>query len=64
MLELPAREVERSRFTDLLLRGSNGVDAGDEQARRWLLPGYRDERSRELGRFPGLLAILSFPILE
>src|SRR5439155_27326613 len=49
---------------DLLLRGGNGIGAGDEAARRWLLARNPDERSRELGRIAGLLAILGFPELE
>jgi hypothetical protein len=49
---------------DLLLRARNGIGSGDKAARRWLLARNGDERSRELRRIAGLLAILSFPKLE
>ena len=66
-----SRDVERSRCAsicalqigDLLLGGGDGVGAGDEAARRRLLAGDRDQRSRELGRVAGLLAVLGFPKL-
>src|SRR6266852_3470329 len=49
---------------ELLLRGGNGIGAGDKAARRWLLVADPDECSRELGRVAGLLAILGFPKRE
>src|SRR6266851_4647621 len=49
---------------DHLLRSGHGIGAGDETARRRLLARNDDERSRELGRVAGLLAILGFPELE
>src|SRR5205807_9058961 len=54
----------RLQLGDLLLRGRNGIGAGDEAARRWLLARNGDERSRELRRVAGLLAILGLPELE
>src|SRR5258707_789327 len=49
---------------DHLLRSGHGIGAGDETARRRLLARNDDERSRELGRVAGLLAILGFPELQ
>ena len=62
--ELPLSVDLRCQIGDLLLRSGNGVSAGDEAARRWFLARNGDERSRKLGRIPGLQAILSFPKLE
>ena len=49
---------------NLLLRGGDGIGAGDEAARRRLLAGNRDERACELGRVARLAAILGFPKLD
>jgi len=43
---------------DLVLRGANGIGAGNEAARRRLLARDGDERSRELRGVAGLQAIL------
>src|SRR5436190_1568849 len=61
-----ASEVERSRFASICdLRSAsfcsvvaNGISAGDEAARRRILAGNRDERSRELRGVAGLSAVL------
>jgi len=62
--EVPVSVDLRLQIGDLLLRGGNGIGAGDKAARRWLLARNDDERSRELRRVAGLLAILAFPKLE
>jgi hypothetical protein len=41
------------QISSLLLRGGDGVGAGDGAARRRLLAGNRDERACELGRVAG-----------
>src|SRR5207245_8385035 len=62
--EVPLSVDLRLQIGDPLLRRGNGIGAGDEAARRWLLARNDDERSRELRRVAGLLAILGFPELE
>ena len=62
--EVPVRVDLRLQIGDLLLGGGDGIGAGDEAARRRLLAGDRDERSRELGRVAGLPAVLGFPVLD
>src|SRR5580700_3673937 len=62
--EVPVSVDLRLQISDLLLRGGNGIDAGDKASRRWLRARNDDERSRELRRVVGLLAILGFPKLE
>src|ERR1700730_5490008 len=61
----PAERLDlRLQLGDLLLRGGNGIGAGDEAARLWLLARDGRERSRELRGVAGLLAILRLPELE
>src|SRR5207247_5117811 len=62
--EVPVGLDLRLQIGDLLLRGGNGIGAGDEAARRRLLAPNDDERSRELGGITGLQAILGFPERE
>src|ERR1700730_5987345 len=62
--EVPLSVDLRLQIGDLLLRGGNGIGAGDKASRRWLLARNDDERSRELRRVAGLLAGLGFPKLE
>src|SRR5207247_10059143 len=62
--EVPVGLDLRLQIGDLLLRGRNGIGAGDEAARRRLLAPNDDERSRELGGITGLQAILGFPERE
>jgi hypothetical protein len=47
-----------------LFRDGNGVGASDEVTRRRFLARKDDQRSRELRRVTGLLAILGLPKLE
>ena len=54
----------RLEIRDLLLRSTDCVGTGDEAARRRLLARDGDERSRELGRVAGLLAVLGLPERE
>ena len=53
--KVPLNVDLRFQIGDLLLRSGNGVGAGDEAARRWLLARNGDERSRKFGRIPGAL---------
>src|SRR5438874_9590572 len=62
--EVPVRVDLPLQLRDLLLRGGNGIGAGDEAAWRRLLARDGHERSRELRRVAGLLAILRLPELE
>src|ERR1700730_6842439 len=62
--EVPVSVDLRLQIGDLLLRGGNGIGAGDEAARRGFLSRNGDVRSRELTRIAGLLTILGFPKLE
>jgi hypothetical protein len=54
----------RVQISDFLLGGGNGIRAGDEAAWRLFLARNRDERSCELRRVAGLLAVLGFPVLD
>lgn len=62
--EVPVGVDLRLQIGNHLRRGGHGIGAGDETARRRLLARNDDERSRELGRVAGLLAILAFPELD
>src|SRR5258706_5647171 len=54
----------RFQIDDYLLRGDNRIGTGKKAARRWIVARYSDERSRELRRVAGLLAILGSPKLK
>src|SRR6267378_2248025 len=62
--EIPVRVDLRLQIRDFLFRGGNGIGARDETARRRLLARNPDERTCELRRVPGLLAVLGLPVLD